>query len=96
MLQRSHHTPDLTQEIYWGGGGEHKMLPLGEDRQEGGKLYKGHMTHGSRGNVSDLAAGNDMADGTEQLKVGQESTWFWNMGGSLFTNNNNLQFLRVK
>lgn len=54
------------------------------------------MTLGSRGNVSDLAAGNDVADGTEQLKVGQGSTWFWNVGGSLFTNNNNLQFLRVK
>lgn len=93
MLQRSHHTPDLTQEIYWGEGSTKGCLWVRTDRKG---ASQGHMTHGGHGNVSDLAAGNDVADGTEQLKVGQWSTWFWNVGVSLFTNNNNLQFLGVK
>lgn len=45
--------------------------------------------------MSNLAAGDDVAAGTESLKVDLGSTCFWNVGGFLFTSNANLQSLCV-
>lgn len=54
-----------------------------------------YAPHGDSRNVSNLAASDDVAAGTESLKVDVGGTCFWNVGDFLFTDNTNLQSLCV-
>lgn len=79
MPQRSYHTTDLIQEIYWGWGQKATSERRQErDREKGATVVEaleGYATRDKSGNVSHLVASKDMAVGTELLKAGWGNTW---------------------